>query len=250
MTDDILDVLVDDLHSAIEAKDWAAIGATADLIVVASESRFYSSSTAEHEADSSFAEWEEVHREEISEDDLQQILDDLQPILEEDVGLNLQQTSQTLDSLGFLGSTTNSNIPITPINGSTIPDPDSYNSDQQQFTTTNGSQPSIVQVPRLRLPSWLRSVSRVVAAPIRIRRVRRHRAVRIPRTVRCPFCMAKYGTNDNTVIVQTRDNHGNDVHMDCPICTEENQLAYNFHKCCHQGICLPCAGHLNVALPP
>jgi hypothetical protein len=253
MTDAILDVLHDDLHSAIEAEDWAAVGSTADLIAVASDSQFYSSSTAEHEVDGSFAEWEEVHREQISEDDLQQIL-------EEVAGLNLQQISQTLgslDSLGFLGSTTNSNTPITPINGNTIPDSDSDNSDQRQFTTTNGTQPSIVRVHRLRLPSWLRSVSRVVAAPVRIqlatqaqRRRARHRAARIPSTVRCPYCMATYRINDNTVIVQTRDNHGNDVNMDCPICMEENQLAYNFHKCCHQGICLPCAGHQNIALPP
>ncbi|OEU17801.1 hypothetical protein FRACYDRAFT_238227 [Fragilariopsis cylindrus CCMP1102] len=256
--DAILDALHDDLHSAIEAEDWAAVGATAALIAVASDS----SSTAEHEADGSFVEWEEVHQEPISEDDLQQIL-------EEDVALNLQQISQTLDSLDFLDSTTNSNtaiIPTTtttnsntttiPINGYTIPDPDPDNSDQRQFTTTNGAQPSIVRVRRLRLPSWLRSVSRGVAAPVRIqlathaqRRRARHRARRSPSTVRCPYCMAMYCINDNTVIVQTRDNHGNDVNMDCPICTEENQLAYNFHKCCHQGICLPCAGHQNIALP-
>jgi hypothetical protein len=235
--DAILDALHDDLHSAIEAEDWAAVEATAALIAVASDS----SSTAEHEADGSFVEWEEVLQEPISEDVLQQI-------------------SQTLDSLGFLDSTTNSNTTIIPINGHTIPDPDpdpdSDNSDQRQFTTTNGAQPSIVRVRRLRLPSWLRSVSRVVAAPVRIqlathaqRRRARHRARRSPSTVRCPYCMAMYCINDNTVIVQTRDNHGNDVNMDCPICTEENQLAYNFHKCCHQGICLPCAGHQNIALP-
>ena len=282
MTSAILDVLRDDLHSAIEDEDWTALGATAALIAVAS---FYSSSTAEHEADDSFAleadaildalhddlhsaieaedwaaveataaliaeheadgsfvEWEEVHQEPISEDDLQQIL-------EEDVGLNLQQISQTLDSLGFLDSTTNSNTASIPINGYTIPDPDSDTSDQRQFITTNEAQPSIVRVRRLRLPSWLRSVSRVVAAPVRQRRRARHRARRSPSTVRCPYCMAMYCINDNTVIVQTRDNHGNDVNMDCPICTEENQLAYNFHKCCHQGICLPCAGHQNIALP-
>ena len=285
MTGAILDVLRDDLHSAIEDEDWTALGATAALIAVAS---FYSSSTAEHEADDSFAleadaildalhddlhsaieaeDWaaveataaliaaheadgsfverEEVHQEPISEDDLQQIL-------EEDVALNPQQISE------FLDSTTNSNTTIIPINGDTIPDPDpdSDNSDQRQFTTTNEAQPSIVRVRRLRLPSWLRSVSRVVAAPVRIqlathaqRRQARHRARRSPSTVRCPYCMAMYCINDNTVIVQTRDNHGNDVNMDCPICTEENQLAYNFHKCCHQGICLPCAGHQNIALP-
>ena len=250
--DAILDALHDDLHSAIEAEDWAAVETTAALIAVASDSHSYASSTAEHEADGSFVEWEEVHQEPISEDDLQQIL-------EEDVALNLQQISQTLDSLDFLDSTiTNSNTTIIPINGNTIPDPDpdSDNSDQRQFTTTNEAQPSIVRVRRLRLPSWLRSVSRVVAAPVRIqlathaqRRRARHRARRSPSTVRCPYCMAMYCINDNTVIVQTRDNHGNDVNMDCPICTEENQLAYNFHKCCHQGICLPCAGHQNIALP-
>ena len=240
--DAILDALHDDLHSAIEAEDWAAVEATAALI-------------AEHEADGPFVESEEVHQEPISENDLQQIL-------EEDVALNLQQISQTLDSVGFLDPTLNGNTTIIPINGYTIPDPDpdpdpdSDNSDQRQFTTTDGAQPSIVRVRRLRLPSWLRSVSRVVAAPVRIqlathaqRRRARHRARRTPSTVRCPYCMAMYCINDNTVIVQTRDNHGNDVNMDCPICTEENQLAYNFHKCCHQGICLPCAGHQNIALP-
>ena len=55
MTSAILDVLRDDLHSAVEDEDWTALGATAALIAVAS---FYSSSTAEHEdeADDSFAE--------------------------------------------------------------------------------------------------------------------------------------------------------------------------------------------------
>jgi hypothetical protein len=247
MEDACLDVLRGDIDSAIEAGDWEAVGAIAALIVVASDSQSNVleddlasaieagdwAAAAEYEADILFAEWEEV------------------------------QISQTLSSLG---SSTNSNTSITTINDNTTPDPDpdpdpdsDSNSDQQQLTTTNGNQPSVVRVPRLRLrlPSWLRSTSRVATAPVHIQiaaqaqhRQARHRAARIPSTVRCPFCMAQYSINDNTVIVQTLDNHGNDVNIDCPICTEEDQLAYHFHKCCHQGICLPCAGHQNIELPP